>query len=119
MTRLPVIIAVAAAAPLTRGGGFPVAAAPAPTHWVDTWVSMPQLTEPSKLPLPPFTQPTGVLTDTTVRQTIHISIGGRVLRLRFSNAFGGSDLPITAVPWRCPRVGRPVSARSNRAAAGR
>ena len=23
-------------------------------HWVDTWVSMPQLTEPANLPPPPF-----------------------------------------------------------------
>jgi hypothetical protein len=34
-----------------------VGAFPQPTygdHWVDTWVSMPQLTEPANLPPPPF-----------------------------------------------------------------
>lgn len=27
------------------------------THWVDTWGCMPQLTEPSNLPNPPFVRP--------------------------------------------------------------
>jgi hypothetical protein len=34
--------------------GFLEAYANATGHWVDTWTSMPQLTEPANLPLPPF-----------------------------------------------------------------
>jgi lysophospholipase L1-like esterase len=75
-------------------------------RWVDTWVSMPQLTEPGNLPPPPFTQDGVVFRDSTVRQTIHLSIGGRRLRLRFSNAFGGAVLPITKVYVAFPLGGR-------------
>lgn len=94
-------LAVAVAAPAARTDDHPAA-----YHWVDTWVSMPQLTEPANLPPAPFTQPNGVLADTTLRQTIHVSIGGRQLRLRFSNAFGGTDLPITAVSVALPAGGQ-------------
>jgi lysophospholipase L1-like esterase len=75
------------------------------THWVDTWTSMPQLTEPGNLPPAPFTQPGLVLANSTVRQTVHVSVGGHLLRLRFSNAFGGTVLPITAVSVALPAGG--------------
>jgi lysophospholipase L1-like esterase len=72
-------------------------------HWVDTWVAMPQLTEPGNLPPPPFTTPAGVFLDSTLRQTLHVSVGGNRMRLRFSNAFGDTALTITAA-----RVALPV-----------
>lgn len=75
-------------------------------HWVNSWTSMPQLTEPHNMPPPPFTQEELVLEDTTLRQTVRVSTGGKHLRLRFSNAFGGADLPITAVSVALPRGGR-------------
>ncbi|WP_377268006.1 SGNH/GDSL hydrolase family protein [Peterkaempfera sp. SMS 1(5)a] len=75
-------------------------------HWVDTWVSMPQLTEPSNMPPAPFTQDNLVFDDTTVRQTVHVSVGGQNMRLRFSNAFGGAALPISAVSVALPAGGR-------------
>jgi lysophospholipase L1-like esterase len=75
-------------------------------HWVDTWVSMPQLTEPANLPPAPFTQPTSVFTDSTLRQTVRVSVGGDQLRLRFSNAFGGVALPITKVSVALPAGGQ-------------
>jgi hypothetical protein len=67
------------------------------SHWVNTWTAMPQLTEPHNMPPAPFTQDDLVLADATLRQTVHTSIGGAAMRLRFSNAFGGAELPITAV----------------------
>jgi lysophospholipase L1-like esterase len=76
------------------------------SHWVDTWVSMPQLTEPGNLPPAPFTQDNLVLNNTTLRQTIHTSVAGHLMRLRFSNAFGGVDLPITAVSIALPVGGQ-------------
>jgi len=75
-------------------------------HWVNTWVSMPQLTEPHNLPPAPFTGPDGVLHDSTLRQTVRVSVGGHRLRLRFSNAFGGTALPITAVTVALPAGGQ-------------
>lgn len=75
-------------------------------RWVNTWVSMPQLTEPGNMPPGPFTQDKRVLADATVRQTVQVSVGGRHMRLRFSNAFGGAVLPITAVSVALPVDGR-------------
>ncbi|MFR9787467.1 SGNH/GDSL hydrolase family protein [Streptomyces sp. MB22_4] len=75
-------------------------------HWVNTWTSMPQLTEPGNMPPAPFTQPGRVFADSTVRQTVHVSVGGTHLRLRFSNAFGGAALPITGASVALPAGGR-------------
>jgi len=76
-----------------------------PTHWVNTWTSMPQLTEPGNLPPAPFTQPDRVMANTTLRQTIRVSVGGHQLRLHFSNAFGTTVLPITAASLALPAGG--------------
>jgi len=76
------------------------------SRWVNTWVSMPQLTEPGNLPPDPFTQAESVFSDSTLRQTVRASVGGRKLRLRFSNAFGGAALPITKVSVALPAGGR-------------
>jgi lysophospholipase L1-like esterase len=77
---------------------------PPASHWVATWTSMPQLTEPANLPPAPFTGADRVLDNASLRQTAHVSTGGPRIRLRFSNAFGGAPLPLTAVT-----VARPVS----------
>lgn len=107
------LAAVAVTAPQAIRGaesGGPATAAgahsPAAARWVDTWVSMPQLTEPGNMPPAPFTQDGLVLADATVRQTVHVSVGGRQLRLRFSNAFGGAVLPITRVAVALPAGGQ-------------
>ncbi|HYY79295.1 MAG TPA: SGNH/GDSL hydrolase family protein [Actinomycetes bacterium] len=75
-------------------------------RWVDSWVSMPQLTEPSNMPPAPFTQDNLVFADSTLRQTIHTSVGGQQLRLRVSNAFGGAALPVTAASVARPAGGQ-------------
>ncbi|EPQ52997.1 SGNH hydrolase [Gloeophyllum trabeum ATCC 11539] len=74
-------------------------------HWVETWVSMPQLTEYTNLPPPPFNQSGLVFPNSTLRQTLHMSVGGSQIRLQFSNAFGSVDLPITAVTVALPSNG--------------
>jgi lysophospholipase L1-like esterase len=79
------------------------AAAP---HWVDTWTSMPQLTETSNLPPAPFTGDSSVFVDSTIRQTVHLSVGGDTFRLHLSNAFGGADLPVTKVSVALPQGGQ-------------
>lgn len=91
-----------ASMPGLAGGGAPQMKG----HWVDTWVTAPQLTEPANMPPPPFTQDNLVLADSTLRQTVHVSAGGQQVRLRFSNAFGGTALPITAASVALPLGGR-------------
>ncbi|MFJ9893434.1 SGNH/GDSL hydrolase family protein [Streptomyces sp. NPDC091280] len=76
------------------------------SHWVNTWTAMPQLTEPGNLPPAPFTGTRSVLVDTTLRQTLRVTAGGRTLRLRFSNAYGDTPLPLTAVTLALPLEGR-------------
>lgn len=74
-------------------------------HWVDTWVSMPQLTEPANLPPTPFNGTESVFSNTTIRQTIKTTIGtSSYIRLRISNAFGLTDLPITAASIALPQA---------------
>ncbi|PPQ98583.1 hypothetical protein CVT26_013765 [Gymnopilus dilepis] len=75
-------------------------------HWVDTWVSMPQLTEFNNLPNPPFNQSGLVFPNTTIRQTIHTSVGASQIRIRISNAFGVTNLPITAATVALPTGGK-------------
>ena len=59
-------------------------------HWVGTWGASPQLTEPRNLPPPPG------LSSNTLRQVVHVSLGGKKLRVRFSNAFGDGPLTMAA-----------------------
>jgi len=75
-------------------------------RWVASWTSMPQLTEPHNMPPAPFVQPNLVLADSTLRQTIRVSIGGPRIRIRLSNAFGGAPLPVTAASVALPVGGR-------------
>ncbi|KAK3670742.1 hypothetical protein LTR78_009434 [Recurvomyces mirabilis] len=74
-----------------------IAPNPANGHWVDTWTSMPQLTEFANLPPPPFNQSNLVFYNSTIRQTLRVTLGAKQLRIRLSNAFGLNDLPITKV----------------------
>ncbi|MEV7141132.1 SGNH/GDSL hydrolase family protein [Streptomyces tauricus] len=101
--------AVVALADGPRGADSNRVAAPAGSsarHWVNTWTAMPQLTEPGNMPPPPFTEERAVLVDTTLRQTVRVSTGGERVRLRFSNAFGDTALPLTAVSMALPLGGR-------------
>ena len=79
---------------------------PRPRRWMHTWTAMPQLTEPGNMPPVPFTGAGVVFADTTLRQTVHVTAGGTKLRVRFSNAFGGAALPITAASVALPLGGR-------------
>jgi GDSL-like Lipase/Acylhydrolase family len=80
-------------------------------HWVATWTAAPQLTEPGDMVPPPFTRGGLVLADSTLRQTARVAAGGSRIRLRFSNAFGGADLPLARV-----RVALPLDGRAGQSA---
>ncbi|WP_188193954.1 SGNH/GDSL hydrolase family protein [Nonomuraea sp. SYSU D8015] len=88
------------ASPATDAGDVPGG------RWVDTWTAMPQLTEPHNMPPAPYTQDGLVMADSTLRQTVRVSVGGPRARLRFSNAFGGAPLPITRVTVASPAGGK-------------
>src|SRR5919205_4364239 len=61
----------------------PAAAEAKPRHpsqaWVATWAAVPTTIPPT---------PPTVLSDQTVRQVVHTSIGGDELRIRLTNEFG-------------------------------
>ena len=66
------------------------AALAAEEHWVGTWGCGPQLTEPSNLPPVP-------LANRTLRQFVHVTLGGKQLRARFSNAYGTDAVTMKSV----------------------
>ena len=68
-------------------------------HWVGSWAASQQVPETQNLLEPEL------LHDATLRQIVHLSVGGSQLRVRVSNAFGMQPLHLTAV-----HVARPVSA---------
>ena len=73
-----------------------------PANWVTTWGTSQQIPEPGNALAPED------LTDATLRQVFHVSIGGSVLRVHFSNAFGTEPLHITSA-----HIARPVSPSSS------
>ncbi|KAJ4363386.1 hypothetical protein N0V83_009679 [Neocucurbitaria cava] len=75
---------------------------PSNGHWIDAWASMPQLTEPANLPPAPFNQTGAVFVNSTIRQTLFMTAAASQIRLKISNVFGGSNLPITAVTVALP-----------------
>ena len=79
---------------------LPLAASAEPT-WIGSWASSQQIPEPANA-LPP-----AALEDATLRQIVHLSLGGQTLRVRLSNAFGTEPLHITDV-----HVAKPISPAS-------
>ena len=70
-------------------------------YWVGSWAASQQVPETQNLLDPEL------LRDATLRQIVHLSVGGSQLRVRVSNAFGTAPLHLTTV-----HVARPVSAAS-------
>jgi len=60
-------------------------------RWIGSWEAAPQLTEPRNLP------PAPGLSGSTLRQVVHVSLGGSRWRLRLSNQFGDGPLTVAAV----------------------
>jgi lysophospholipase L1-like esterase len=58
-------------------------------NWVTTWGTAPQLTEPGNLP--PV-----AMANSTLRQFVRSSIGGKFLRVRFSNNYGTDPVTINS-----------------------
>lgn len=83
---LAAIVAVALSAPCIFALSPARAEAPA-SAWVSSWTASPQM--------PRGVMP-GSLTNRTIRQTVHLSIGGNKVRIRLSNEFGSKPLLIGA-----------------------
>ncbi len=64
--------------------------APGARVWVGSWATSQQIPEPRNALRPED------LADATLRQIVHLSIGGRTLRVRLSNAFGSAPLHVAA-----------------------
>ena len=62
-------------------------------HWVGTWAAAPHT---SAFALP-GTQPLREVQNQTIRMIVPASIGGRRVRVRFSNAYGAKPLTLSAV----------------------
>ncbi|KAJ4466355.1 SGNH hydrolase [Lentinula lateritia] len=82
-------------------------------RWINSWTSMPQLTESTNLPNPPFNGSAAVFVNSTLRQTLHMSVGGTQIRVRFSNVFGVNNLDITAATIALPLDGAPGASAIN------
>ncbi|KAL7930216.1 SGNH hydrolase-type esterase domain-containing protein [Trichoderma chlorosporum] len=64
-------------------------------HWVHTWASMPMLADSDNLPPDDFILEGVGFRNTTIRQTLRLSIGTeKFLRIRLSNVFGCEALSI-------------------------
>ena len=62
-----------------------------PEKWVGTWSTAPQLVETNNNP------PSPGLSNNTIRQIVHVSIGGDSLRMRFTNEFSSSPVTMHSV----------------------
>ncbi len=82
-------------------------------RWVATWGCAPQLIEPSNLPPPPG------LAHSTLRQVVRVSIGGKRLRVRFSNAYGTESITLTSAHVALAAGGSAIRASTDRAVAFR
>ncbi len=79
------------------------ASAQSPTSkWVATWSPSQQIPEPQNALAPED------MRDMTMRQIVHVSIGGSSLRVHVSNAFGTEPLHFTSM-----HIARPISAASS------
>jgi lysophospholipase L1-like esterase/peptidoglycan/xylan/chitin deacetylase (PgdA/CDA1 family) len=76
-------------------------AAPGSTHWIGSWATSQQLPEAQN------SLPVEDLRDATLRQIVHLSIGGQQLRVHLSNRFGTAPLHFAAVHIARPTL--PVS----------
>ncbi|RDW84219.1 SGNH/GDSL hydrolase family protein [Aspergillus mulundensis] len=87
--------------------GLPTTSRTADKHWLATWTATTQEVQPSNLPPSPFGGASAdfQFRNTTLRQTVRVSVGAERLRFQFSNLFGLTDLPITAASVALPEGG--------------
>lgn len=77
--------------------------------WVGTWATAQQLTEASNMP------PSPGLSNNTLRQIVHVSIGGNQLRMKFSNEYGNTPVTMNSVHLAIATGGSSVQAGTDKA----
>ena len=60
-------------------------------HWVGTWSASPHV------PTPIFVAPASEIHNQTIRNIVHISVGGSAIRLHLTNAFGTQPITFNSV----------------------
>jgi lysophospholipase L1-like esterase len=85
-------------------------AGPAQTHWVGTWGAAPS----PQLQAAEMESQKLVFRDQTVREIVHISIGGDRLRVRLSNTFGAEPVNIGAAHLAVSTSGSGIATASDR-----
>jgi lysophospholipase L1-like esterase len=73
-------------------------------HWVGSWAASQQIPEPAN------SMPPEEFHDGTLREVVHLSTGGRRIRLHLSNAFGTSALVLNSVHVARPGAGADAAA---------
>src|ERR1700760_4867938 len=79
------VLATADAASVVAG---PQAVGADGAHWVGSWAT------PQQIPEPANALPRESLQNATLRQVVHLAVGGSRIRVRISNAFGTSPLHV-------------------------
>ncbi|HEX2925820.1 MAG TPA: GDSL-type esterase/lipase family protein [Ruminiclostridium sp.] len=77
--------------------------------WVGTWTAAQQLTEASNMP------PSPGLSNNTLRQVVHVSIGGNQLRMKFSNECGNLPVNLNSVHLALSAGGSSIQAGTDKA----
>jgi lysophospholipase L1-like esterase len=77
--------------------------------WIGTWVSGQQLTEPQNNP------PAPGLSNNTLRQVVHVTLGGSKLRVQFSNTYGSSPVTIKAAHLAVSKGGSAIDTATDKA----
>lgn len=90
LLRLRLVTSALAFAATTSCGSSTVTNNSLAEHWVVSWGASQQLTEPGNMP------PAPGLAGNTLRQRLRVTLGGKKVRLRFSNIFGKSPMTIGA-----------------------
>ncbi|WP_345954331.1 SGNH/GDSL hydrolase family protein [Mucilaginibacter sp. PAMB04168] len=80
-----------------------------PQKWVGTWATAPQLVEPNNMP------PAPGLTGNTLRQIVRVSVGGKKLRIKFSNEYSLAPVTLKAVTIAVSAGGSAVKESTNKA----
>lgn len=66
-------------------------------HWVESWAASPQQPVDPVTAGTPLDTPPRSFSDETLRQSVRLSTGGRVVRLRLTNEYGASATTLDAV----------------------
>lgn len=85
---------------------FPFTLTGKSSKWVATWATAMQLVEPGNMPPDPG------LSNNTLRQTICISVGGDIIRLKLSNLYSKSSVTIKSVMVAHSKGGRIIEEHS-------